>query len=167
MAAKYRYQIEFNYGRRGSKIDIAPPSCAELISMNYPSFQQCYGCPYKFLESSDLKATLVDHGLNSIQVEEVLNFSDKNDYQLACSKYFESVNDYRTDEVINSPNRYYELCQMIKTIRCKQADMSVKDKSLNDSLYDKHVWEMLSPAKDNVKRSEINADPMSQLDFNY
>lgn len=122
------------------------------------------------MESSDLKATLVKHGLNSIQVEEVLQFSDKNDYQLACSKHFEIVNDYASNEVINSPNRYYELCQMIKQIKNKPAaDTSAADKSLNDSLYDKHLWEMLSPAKDILKKSEIpiDIDIMSQLDFNY
>lgn len=167
MAAKYRYQIEFNYGRRGSKIDIPPPSCADLISMNYPSFQQCYGCPYRYLESSDLKAKLVDHGLNSVQVEEVLSFSTKNDYQLACSKYFEFVNNYQANEVISSPNRYFELTQMIKQIKSKQTDKtSAMDKSLNN-MYDQHLWEMLSPTKDNTKTSDINAELMSQLDFNY
>lgn len=137
--------------------------------MNFPSFQQCYGCPYKFLESSDLKATLINHGLNSIQVEEVTQFSDKNDYQLACSKHFEMVNDYNAKEVINSPNRYFELCQMINKMKSKPADdISVQDKSLND-LYDKHLWEMISPAKNNLPKSEITVDIdlMSQLDFNY
>lgn len=168
LAAKYRYQIEFNYGRRGSKVDIAAPTCADLISMNYPSFQQCYGCPYKFLESSDLKAKLANHGLHSVQVEEVANLAGKNDYQLACSKHFEIVNDYQANEVISSPNRYFELSQMIKQIKSKPADnVSAKDKSLND-LYDKHLWEMLSPTKDNAKKAETSAnDPMSQFDFNF
>lgn len=171
--SKYRYQIEFNYGRRGSKIDIVPPSCTDLISMNYPSFQQCYGCPYKFLESSDLKAILTHHGLSSIQVDEVLSFSDKKDYQLACTKYFEFVNDYRVNEVIHSPNRYYDLSQIMKRVSSKHTkDVSAMDTSLNDLSYDKHLWEMLSPAKDisKIDSQTIAAnylDAMSQLDFNY
>ncbi|KAG4066757.1 hypothetical protein HA402_012824 [Bradysia odoriphaga] len=170
LASKYRYQIEFNYGTRGSRIDIAPPSCTDLISMNFPSFQQCYGCPYKFLEPTDLKATLTAHGLNSIQVDEVLSYSDKNDYQLACTKYFECVNDYKASEVINSPNRYFDLCQMIKRIRSKRTPDADKDHSLNDLLYDKHLWEELSPTKDHPESPAIiveNVEPMTQFDFNY
>lgn len=181
LASKYRYQIEFNYGRRGSRIDIAPPTCTELISMNSPGFQQCYGCPYKFLESTDLKATLAANGLNSIQVDEVLAHVDKNDYQLACTKYFESTiaqmvsckNDYKTSEVINSPNRYFDLCQMIKRTANKHTQMDAgKNDSVNSLLYDKHLWEMLSPTKDQseAKTTAItvdNVEPMSQFDFNY
>lgn len=136
--------------------------------MNYPSFQQCYGCPFKFLDSSDLKSKLIEHGLNSVQVDEVLNFSNKNDYLLACSKYFEVVNDYQLHEVISSPNRYYELCKMAEQIKKKQTEEPTAiNKSLNESLYDKHLWEILSPAKDNLKKSENSDDLMSQIDFNY
>lgn len=115
-----------------------------------------------------MKATLFQHGLNSIQVDEVLRFSDKNDYQLACAKHFEFVNDHKATDVINSPNRYFELTQMIKQIKSKQTDAtSVNDRSLNDSLYDKHLWEMLSPTKENFKMTEMTAEPMSQLDLNF
>lgn len=120
------------------------------------------------MDPSHLKTALIDHGLNSVQVDEVLHFSNKNDYQLACSKYFEVVNDYQPHEVISNPNRYYELCQMVEKIKRKQTEEpSAINKSLNDSLYDKHLWEMLSPAKDNTKKMENIDDLMSQIDFNY
>lgn len=120
------------------------------------------------MESSNLKATLIQHGFHSIQADEVLNFSNKNDYQLACTKHFEIMNGYQPTEIINNPNRYYELTQMVKQNRSKHTlETSDNNKSLNDSLYDKHLWEMLSPAKDSMKKAEMIADPMSQIDFNY
>lgn len=170
MAAKYRYQIEYNYGRRGSKVDIPPPSCTDLIKLNFPSFQQCYGCPFRFLESFDLKATLTRRGLSNIQADEVLIFSEKNDYQLACTKYFELVNDCKANQLIDSPNRYYELCQMIERSRHKVNGAASANNSMHEELYDKHLWEMLHAANDDSQKLQIideTIEKMSQYDYEY
>lgn len=101
-------------------------------------------------------------------MDEVLRYSQKNDYQLACTKHFELVNDHNPNEVINNPVRYYELCRIVDRNKAKR-DTSVQDNSM--SLYDKHLWEMTTSSSVNELNDKQvtvdHADAMSQYDLNF
>lgn len=189
----YVYNIKHNYGKAGSMTNYTPYSCLKVIALPNPNPQQCHGCPFKIYETQTLKTKLSGYGVGAAHVQEVLNYSSKGHFQLACARYFEVTHDTHLEEGINHPNRYFEMSQKVmekrapnsgtpssaakkveKVQRKPNTDLVLqKKKMLADSMYDEELWNATQEAEkrenEEIVRKEWDEDlDMSELDtLNY
>ncbi|XP_013097163.2 DNA primase large subunit [Stomoxys calcitrans] len=105
-AKSYQYNIEHNYGKKGSLKDYAPFSCGKIIQENVVQ-GSANGCPYKYYDQSTLKQKLAAAGLGTAHIQEVAGLAAKHHYQLACAKYFQITHETSQEVAINHPNHYY------------------------------------------------------------
>ncbi|XP_058443290.1 DNA primase large subunit [Malaya genurostris] len=108
---EYAYNIRFNYGKEGSRINYTPYSCMKIISSSVGP-QDTHGCPFKIWDPSVIKTQLSSYGLSVAHADEVASYVSKGHYQLACGKYYEIVHQNKLDEGINHPNQYFDLSQI-------------------------------------------------------
>lgn len=187
----YVYNIKHNYGKAGSMTNYTPYSCLKVIALPNPNPQQHHGCPFKIYETQTLKTKLTGYGIGPAHVQEVLNYSSKGHFQLACARYFEVTHDTHLEEGINHPNRYFEMSQKVMekraptvpTAATKKTDkiprktttdlVLQKKKLLADTMYDEELWNVTREAEqkesEEITRKEWDEDlDMSELDtLNY
>lgn len=109
---QYAYNIRHNYGKEGSMTNYTPLSCLSIINMAYAA-GSTHGCPYKIFDSAVLKTKLLSYGMSQSHVQEILNYSSKGHFQLACGKYFEIIHEKPLVAGINHPNQYFEQSQVL------------------------------------------------------
>lgn len=165
-----------------------PYSCLKVIALANPNPSQCHGCPFKVYETPTLKTKLSGYGIGAAHVQEVINYSSKGHFQLACARYFEVTHDTHLEEGINHPNRYFEMSQKVmekrapstaltgaskkpeKIQRKGNADLVLqKKKLLADTMYDEELWNVTREAEkrenEEITRKEWDEDlDMSELD---
>lgn len=193
----YVYNIKHNYGKAGSMTNYTPYSCLKVIALPNPNPQQCHGCPFKVYETPTLKTKLTGYGIGPAHVQEVLNYSSKGHFQLACARYFEVTHDTHLEEGINHPNRYFEMSQKVmekrapsaattttattpankkfdKVQRKPNADLILqRKKMLADTMYDEELWNATQEAEkresEEIIRKQWDEDlDMSEFDtLNY
>lgn len=117
---EYRYNFRHVYGLEGGHINYKPWDCRTILSKPKPGKSEFHGCPYRDLHKDELRFHLQKLGLqDNQQLGEVLDLSDKGEYQSACTKVFELT--YRTqidsciqqglkvdESQIVHPNQYYD-----------------------------------------------------------
>lgn len=109
---QYAYNIRHSYGKEGSMVNYTPLSCLSIINLAYGA-GSTHGCPYKIFDSATLKAKMNSYGMSQIHIQEILNYSSKGHYQLACGKYFEVLHEKPLEAGINHPNQYFEQSQTL------------------------------------------------------
>jgi hypothetical protein len=69
--------------------------------------------PFKHFERDFLKQKLKQYGRTEDETRQIMEYSDSNNFQIACQRYFEYT--HKADEFvsINHPNQYFELSQRI------------------------------------------------------
>jgi DNA primase large subunit len=69
--------------------------------------------PFKHFEREFLRQKLRQYGRSEEETREIMEYSDGNNYQIACQRYFEVS--HKTEEIvpINHPNQYFEQSQRI------------------------------------------------------
>lgn len=122
-AKSYQYNIEHNYGKRGSMVNYTPYSCMKIIQEN-PTMGSMSGCPYKLYDQGTLKLKLAAAGLSASHVQDVMAYVSKGHYQLACGKFFQITHESNDDVAINHPNHYFEQSQIV------QGNRTVEKKSV-------------------------------------
>lgn len=185
----YVYNIKHNYGKVGSMTNYTPYSCLKVIALPNPNPSECHGCPFKTHENQTLKTKLIGYGIGPAHVQEVLNYSSKGHFQLACARYFEVTHDTHLEEGINHPNRYFEMSQKVMEKRApttaavssatkkvekvqRKANTDVvlqKKKLLADTMYDEELWNVTLEAEkkesEEITRKEWDDDlDMSEFD---
>ena len=116
----YSYNLKHNYGKEGKKTNYTSYGCSKLISV-MPNVGDIYGCPFKLLNNTDLKKilkkTIVNQENSEKNINEILDFKNKMQYQLACGKYFDLKNGIHSEEIfgVNSPIEYFN--DMVEFIR--------------------------------------------------
>jgi len=105
---EYAYNIRHNYGLEGRKADYTPYSCVKIIE-SQPAADKEHGCPYRHFSRERLLSTLMKHGLENHEVEDIINEVDGQRWGHACHKYFMARHKgYSMSElVINHPQQYY------------------------------------------------------------
>ncbi|XP_030376064.1 DNA primase large subunit [Scaptodrosophila lebanonensis] len=118
-ARSYEYNINHNYGKKGSMVNYTPYSCLKIIKeMAAPG--DCHGCPYKAMDPVSLKTKMSSYGLSPSAIDEVMRYATSGHYQLACSKYFMITHNSTTEPTINHPNGYFEESQIVMGNRQKR-----------------------------------------------
>lgn len=112
----YAYGIRYNYGKEGSRTNWSPYSCMKVIN-TVPGAQDTCGCPFKLSDTIELRSKLAAYGLNAVAIQDVVSYSSKGHFQLACGRYFEVVHETKIDEGINHPNGYFENSQIVMGTR--------------------------------------------------
>ena len=59
---KYLYQIQYNYGKVGRRVDYRPAGCNKLIGESIGS-GEVHGCPYKNMDTDELTKKLNEYKL--------------------------------------------------------------------------------------------------------
>ncbi|QPG73103.1 hypothetical protein FOA43_000408 [Brettanomyces nanus] len=116
----YRYSFRHNYGLEGGHIHYKPWDCRTIISKPGPTKNEYHGCPYRDLHRDELSTRLQQLGLeDDTRLGEVLELSERGEYQTACTKVFELVNRERIDSCLKQgvkvdessivhPNQYFD-----------------------------------------------------------
>lgn len=147
----YAYAIRYNYGKEGQGKNWAPWSCLKIISQSAGP-QETHGCPFKLLDSNSLRAKLMSYGFNNNHAQEIISYSSKGHFQIACGKYFSIMHELNHDETINHPNEYFEKSQALienrtndgtpkssqKTPKVLTAKDKVKQALMDE--YDDELW---------------------------
>ncbi|CAL4145405.1 unnamed protein product, partial [Meganyctiphanes norvegica] len=107
----YSYNIRYNYGKEGKRINYTPYSCIKIIMASVGPGDS-HGCPFRHTDASVLKQRLTNFKVNQQGITEVMELVSKSHYQLACTKYWE-VTHNADSPGINHPNQYFEESQKL------------------------------------------------------
>ncbi|KAG7885735.1 hypothetical protein KL938_000767 [Ogataea parapolymorpha] len=116
---EYKYTFRHNYGLEGGRINYKPWDCRTILSKPRPSKNEYHGCPYRDLHRDQLADQLQKMGLDQgARLDDVLELSDRGEYQVACTKVFELLHGEKIDALLKNgdtvdetsithPNLYY------------------------------------------------------------
>lgn len=68
---EYAYNIRYNYGKEGKKVNLSAFSCQKIINDNPPGPTDTHGCPFKQFDRQNLYSLLKRYGLLEDQIQEV------------------------------------------------------------------------------------------------
>lgn len=86
---EHRYTFRHMYGLEGKRTNYTAYGCNKLIS-SQPNKDDHFGCPFKLFDKNNLiKIFRYKKGMGNNDVNAIMEFYDKQHYQLACRKYFE------------------------------------------------------------------------------
>ncbi|CAB4068170.1 PRI2 [Lepeophtheirus salmonis] len=104
---EYTYNIRYNYGLEGKKVNWAPWNCIKIIKENVGPGEN-HGCPYRHNDQNSLRSQLVSSGMKEEDIQEVLRLSREGHYQKACSYQFQARKGYEISTgLVNHPNQFY------------------------------------------------------------
>lgn len=112
---EYAYNIRYMYGKEGRRVPQTALSCATIILNNPPSGMDCHGCPFRHLSTQVLKQNM-NGELKKDQVERITELAELNQYDKACTRYFEFTHQLEEGglgQLITHPNQFYEESQKI------------------------------------------------------
>ncbi|GLH12350.1 DNA primase large subunit [Gryllus bimaculatus] len=110
----YLYNIRHNYGQEGKRTAYSAFSCMKILSGSVGA-GDCHGCPFKHNSQHLLKQQLENYGIPLLGIQSIMDFVSQQQYQLACTKYFEITHPSATVEVIYHPNQFFEMSRKIHT----------------------------------------------------
>ncbi|KAK7874135.1 hypothetical protein R5R35_004678 [Gryllus longicercus] len=110
----YLYNIRHNYGQEGKRTAYSAFSCMKILSGSVGA-GDCHGCPFKHNSQPLLKQQLENYGIPLLGIQSIMDFVSQQQYQLACTKYFEITHPSATVEVIYHPNQFFEMSRKIHT----------------------------------------------------
>ncbi|QOU22832.1 hypothetical protein BRETT_003018 [Brettanomyces bruxellensis] len=117
---EYRYNFRHNYGLEGGHIHYKPWDCRTILSKPAPGRNEYHGCPFRDWHRDELSFNLQKLGLaDDTRLNEVLDLSEKGEYQTACTRVFELLNKDRIDDCLKKgvkidessivhPNQYFD-----------------------------------------------------------
>ncbi|KJH47173.1 Eukaryotic-type DNA primase, large subunit [Dictyocaulus viviparus] len=113
---QYMYNIRHMYGREGRRVDYPAFPCSTIILDNPPAAGDCHGCPFKHVHHPQLAERLEKKGLNTDQINHIINYSKANAFDKACTRFFEythKMEEGALGHLITHPNGYFELSQEV------------------------------------------------------
>ncbi|RCH81500.1 hypothetical protein CU098_004655 [Rhizopus stolonifer] len=107
----YAYNIRYNYGLEGRRMNYNPFSCLKIITGTAPGTGEHHGCPFRHSSDRGLEAQLYRDNIAKPYVDEILGLAQNKHYQLACTRHFEVTHPENKEKIdpIEHPNQYYEL----------------------------------------------------------
>ncbi|KAJ8985642.1 hypothetical protein NQ317_015138 [Molorchus minor] len=104
---KYLYLFKHQYGKVGSRLDYKPYSCQQIQSWS-PGPLQHHGCPFKHWDIDKVLKRCENDGLNNENVGFIRNYMREGKYAEACTTYFSASHRIFKENLIESPNQYFE-----------------------------------------------------------
>mmetsp|Transcript_10347 Transcript_10347/g.27110 ORF Transcript_10347/g.27110 Transcript_10347/m.27110 type:complete len:476 (-) Transcript_10347:43-1470(-) len=106
---QYAYNVRFNYGQEGKRVDYTPLSCMRIIQGTPPGTGEHHGCPFRHFDAQNLESMLRSRRVNEVDIRGIVDTAKSGNFQIACQKYFASV--HRISEVeaepVIHPNEYF------------------------------------------------------------
>ncbi|KAL9900739.1 DNA primase subunit 2 [Glossina fuscipes fuscipes] len=147
-AKNYQYNIEHNYGKRGSMTNYTPHSCLKIIK-EVATPGSANGCPYRLYDQNTLRQKLSSIGLSVAHIQDVMQYVAKGHYQLACGKFFQISHNSPDEVAINHPNQYFELSQTLMGQRGESKTKRLPSKTAKkndlDTVFDNELWDVDMP----------------------
>ncbi|KAK8795675.1 hypothetical protein WA158_000332 [Blastocystis sp. Blastoise] len=105
---EYAYTIRHLYGKEGKRANYPPYSCIKIVGTNIVQ-DSCNGCPYKYMDSTQLNRYLLTSGVDSKNATTIVqNAKDKN-YNVACRLHFEATHPGGDSQYIGlHPNEWFQ-----------------------------------------------------------
>ncbi|XBW37062.1 hypothetical protein QEN19_002640 [Hanseniaspora menglaensis] len=130
----YKYNFRHNYGLEGSRINFKPWDCSTVLSKEPPSSGMYHGCPFRDWNKIRLTSHLsksknfyTKEELTKFEINTILDFKDKNDYMMSCTRYFEFTKDTLPhNELITHPNLYYQRSKEVSEKKKQQETTALK-----------------------------------------
>lgn len=105
---EYSYNIRYNYGKEGKRVNLSAFSCAKIINGNAPGFGDSHGCPFKHFDTSNLTKLLKKHNIDDENIKEMIDLAKQQKQTAACSCYFTCKNkNVQLQQEIYHPNQYF------------------------------------------------------------
>jgi len=108
---EYTYNIRYNYGKEGKKVNWLPWNCMRIIMENVGPGEN-HGCPYRHHDPDVLKANLVKSGIavGSDDLNQILQASKEGHFQKACALQFRASHKGAelSTGITQHPNQFYQ-----------------------------------------------------------
>ncbi|XP_955111.1 DNA primase large subunit, putative [Theileria annulata] len=120
----HAYNIRHLYGKEGKRTSYPPYSCTRMIKNSPPNVAgTAHGCPFKELDPKSLYQLLQEFGLNSTQIEPIIDLKSSYQFQLACVEYFnQTTPNSCADGIGTSPNTFFHSSFKAKFLKNKSQD---------------------------------------------
>ncbi|CAO0803387.1 unnamed protein product [Mucor circinelloides] len=130
---EYAYNIRYNYGLEGKRVNYSPYSCSKIITSNPPSTGENHGCPFRHFSSGNLEARLRKDNISAAHIDEILELVRNKHYQVACTKHFEVTHPQNKEKIdnIEHPNAYYELSKALAEKEKAPEEMVLASESMD------------------------------------
>jgi len=108
---EYTYNIRYNYGKEGKKVNWLPWNCMRIIMENVGPGEN-HGCPFRHHDPDVLKANLVKSGIavGSDDLNQILQASKEGHFQKACALQFRASHKGAelSTGITQHPNQFYQ-----------------------------------------------------------
>lgn len=104
----YAYNIKHMFGQEGKRNDYKPWSCSKVIGQQNPGTGEFHGCAFKTYGEDNLRQILSTYGLNSSDMNIVLDKKKEGLFEVACLRLFEHSHKNAVGENVgNHPNAFF------------------------------------------------------------
>lgn len=146
---KYAYGIKYMYGQTGRKRVQNGYSCSKIIERAVSCGRE-HGCPFRHWDTSYLRETLLQKGLNlpgkkgiviyatyailrSLDIEDIMSLKSNGDYQGACTKCFNATHSETYSKmVVQHPNDYFEQSRNKQHRKATICDLEISEEAESD-----------------------------------
>lgn len=106
---EYAYNIRYNYGKEGKRVNMSAYSCAKILNENGPGPGDSHGCPFKHFDEANLVRMLRSHRIKEEAITEMVEMASQKNYTGSCSRYFscKQPNYPLNEKGIFHPSQFY------------------------------------------------------------
>ena len=160
---KYAYYIRYSYGLEGKKANFMPYNCERIIRFNQPIGDECHGCPFKNMNSENLRQKLSTCNLRDSDIEDILTKKKNQLYNACCVKYFQGKFIGSSGEGIGvHPNKYFSIAMK----KFKGYDKNNKEKNTSNMSDIKNNNDNSYNNIEDIKLNEIKINDGNNLNNN-
>ncbi|XP_011504634.1 PREDICTED: DNA primase large subunit-like [Ceratosolen solmsi marchali] len=124
---QYLYQIQYNYGKVGRRVNYRPPGCTKLV-VDPVGPGEIHGCPFKHMDIDELTKKLIEYKISPSDIHEISKYATEGRYNLACTTYFESTHKKYPEKIFFHPNQYFEQSRLILNKNEIKEENTIQDK---------------------------------------
>lgn len=171
---EYSYNIRYNYGREGKRVELSAYGCAKIIGSNPPGPGDAHGCPFKHFDKPNLTTLLKNYGVDDAELKEIMDQVDAKNYTGSCTKFFcgrHPSYSLKSESGIYHPNQFYvesrRAMRGFTASREKRADQAedVFDDGLDDdTLASVQVEVTNQPENETIKASPFESNQEDMMD---
>lgn len=159
---EYAYNIRYNYGKEGKRVNMSAYSCAKIMNENAPGPGDSHGCPFKHFDESNLVRMLRSHRISEDSITEMVDMVNAKSYSCACTKYFEVKNpNYSLGEkgVFHPSQFFVESRKAAKGI----PSINVKQEEIKKNEHDENQMDDFDDDFDDQMLSELTEQDISVM----